>query len=85
MENDTNPSRWRRLYDWCCARTRRGQAWARKYLPWGIRTIVGLALIGLGIVGIVVPFIGPWLIPVGGAIAFLDIRPLWLRWKARQS
>ena len=52
----------------------------RRSVPPGARLILGLLLIIGGIFG-VLPVLGFWMIPLGLAVAALDIRPLmqWLR------
>ena len=60
----------------------RGKLWFRRRLPPGLRWPVGLVLIALGFVGIL-PILGFWMIPLGIAVAAMDIRPLWRRWQRR--
>ena len=58
--------------------------WARKYLPPGLRLIVGLVLIAGGILGFL-PILGFWMIPLGLSIAALDIMPIWRWWTGRKK
>ncbi|MDJ0628769.1 MAG: hypothetical protein QNJ44_10955 [Rhodobacter sp.] len=52
--------------------------WARRYLPPGVRFVVGLLLIAGGLLGFL-PVLGFWMLPLGVAIAALDVMPVW-RW-----
>lgn len=56
----------------------RGKGLVRRHVPPGFRWIVGLLLIGLGFLGFL-PVLGFWMIPLGIAVAALDIAPLWRR------
>ncbi len=56
----------------------RAQIWTRKHIPPGLRLVAGLLLIGGGVVGFL-PIVGFWMIPLGVAVAALDVVPLW-RW-----
>ena len=58
----------------------RGQDWARRNLPPGVRLIVGVFLIIGGVLAFL-PVLGIWMLPLGVAIAALDVKPLvrWLR------
>ena len=60
------------------AKITRGLAWVRAHVPPGLRLLLGLLLIVGGIFGFL-PILGFWMIPLGGAIAALDILPIW-RW-----
>lgn len=55
----------------------------RQRLPPGIRLLAGLLLIGLGVLGFL-PILGFWMIPLGIAVAMLDITPLWRRIRHRR-
>ncbi len=55
---------------------RRIQVSARRHLPPGARLLVGLALILGGLFGFL-PVLGFWMLPLGVAVAALDIVPLW--------
>ncbi len=59
-------------------RIRRFQARTRRTLPPGLRLIVGLLLMMGGVLGFL-PILGFWMIPLGIAIAALDVAPLWRR------
>jgi hypothetical protein len=52
--------------------------WIRRHLPPGTRLPVGLLLIAGGALGFL-PILGFWMIPLGVAVAALDVRPLWRR------
>lgn len=58
-----------------------GRKWIRDNIPFGIRTILGLFLVALGLVGFL-PVVGFWMLPLGVAIIALDLHILWR--KARQ-
>ena len=60
----------------------RGRLWVRRRVPPGFRWPIGVLLIALGLLGFL-PVLGFWMIPLGIAVAAMDIRPLWRRWKAR--
>ncbi len=57
---------------------RRVQLWTGRRLPPGLRLVVGILLIGGGMFGFL-PVLGFWMIPLGIAVAALDVVPL-LRW-----
>jgi hypothetical protein len=57
------------------ARTR---LWVRRHIPVGLRWLVGLVVIAAGFLGFL-PILGFWMIPLGIAIAAMDVRPLWRR------
>lgn len=57
---------------------RRVQLWSGRRLPPGLRLIVGILLIGGGVLGFL-PLLGFWMIPLGIAVAALDVLPV-LRW-----
>lgn len=56
----------------------RTQIWARRNIPPGLRLVVGLIVMVGGVFGFL-PVLGFWMIPLGLAIAALDVVPLW-RW-----
>ena len=56
--------------------TARARLWARRRLPPGSRLPIGLLLIVGGVFGFL-PVLGFWMIPLGIAIAAVDIKPLW--------
>jgi hypothetical protein len=53
----------------------------RRRVPPGLRLVLGLLLIVGGILGFL-PILGFWMIPLGVAVAALDVIPLW-RWLKR--
>jgi hypothetical protein len=53
-------------------------------VPPGLRLLLGLLLIFGGILGFL-PVLGFWMIPLGLAVAWLDIRAFWRIWKARRG
>ncbi len=55
----------------------------RRRVPPGLRLVLGLLLILGGIFGFL-PVLGFWMIPLGAAVAGLDIRPLLRRWRRRR-
>ena len=52
--------------------------WTRSHVPFGLRLPLGLVIICAGFLGFL-PFLGFWMIPVGIAVAALDVAPMW-RW-----
>lgn len=56
----------------------RTQIWARRHIPPGLRLIAGLLLMLGGVFGFL-PVLGFWMIPLGVAVAALDVVPVW-RW-----
>ena len=57
---------------------RRVQVWSKRHLPPGVRLIAGLLLMVGGVFGFL-PVIGFWMLPLGVAVAALDVVPI-LRW-----
>jgi len=57
---------------------RRLQVWTKRHVPPGLRLLLGLILMGLGVLGFL-PVLGFWMVPLGIAVAALDIAPI-LRW-----
>lgn len=55
----------------------------RRRVPPGLRLVLGLLLILGGVLGFL-PILGFWMIPLGIAVAALDIE-LWRRWRRRQK
>lgn len=49
--------------------------WTRENIPFGVRSLLGLLLIGGGILGFL-PILGFWMIPLGILVIALDIAPL---------
>ena len=56
---------------------------ARRIVPPGWRLPVGLLLIVCGFLGFL-PVLGFWMVPLGVAVAALDVKPLWDKWQGRQ-
>lgn len=54
---------------------RRIQVWSGRRLPPGLRLVVGLMLMVGGLVGFL-PVLGFWMLPLGAAVAWLDIAPV---------
>jgi len=54
----------------------------KAYVPPGLRLVLGLMLIFGGFFGFL-PILGFWMIPLGLAVAALDIGPLWRMFLAR--
>lgn len=50
----------------------------RRTVPPGLRLVVGVALIVGGLLGFL-PVLGFWMVPLGTAVAALDIQPIWRR------
>lgn len=71
-------SKWAEMKRYTRARLKRALVRARRHIPPGLRLVVGILLIGLGFLGFL-PVLGFWMIPLGVAVAMLDIAPLW-RW-----
>ena len=57
-------------------------AWVRLRVPPGLRLVLGIVIMVGGVFGFL-PILGFWMIPLGLAIAALDIRPLWRRFRGR--
>ena len=54
---------------------RRGFAWGRLRLPFGLRTVLGLMLMLGGVFGFL-PVLGFWMFPLGLVLVALDVPPL---------
>ncbi|MCB1362852.1 MAG: hypothetical protein KDK02_01950 [Rhodobacteraceae bacterium] len=65
------------------ARLHRFRAWTRAHVPRGLRLALGVVLILGGLVGFL-PVLGFWMIPLGVAVAALDVR-LYRRWRRRNG
>ena len=65
-------------------RVMRFLVWVRRHVPPGLRLVLGVLLIVGGVFGFL-PILGFWMIPLGFAVAALDIRPIWRWWKGRPS
>ncbi|HMB14016.1 MAG TPA: hypothetical protein VKN37_08415 [Roseovarius sp.] len=70
----SEPSAKGKLRQW----RRRVQLWTGRKLPPGLRLVAGLLLICGGFLGFL-PVLGFWMIPLGLAVAALDVVPVW-RW-----
>ena len=70
----SEPSAKGKLRQW----RRRVQLWTGRKLPPGLRLVAGLLLICGGFLGFL-PVLGFWMIPLGIAVAALDVVPVW-RW-----
>lgn len=64
------------------ARLRYFSSCARRRIAPGIRSVLGLICVALGIVGFL-PIVGFWMIPLGLALVWLDLGPLLHRRKSR--
>lgn len=60
----------------------KGRHWVRRHVRPGLRWPIGFLLIVLGLLGFL-PILGFWMIPLGIAVAAMDIRPLWRRWQEK--
>ncbi len=61
---------------------RRGRRWAELHLPFGVRLVVGLLLMMGGVLAFL-PVFGLWMLPLGIAIAAIDVIVIW-NWSLRQ-
>jgi hypothetical protein len=73
----TTASRWKKKLFLLLAK---GRTAVRKRVRPGYRWIVGLVLIGLSAFSFL-PVLGLWMLPLGIAVAAMDIRPLWRRYR----
>jgi hypothetical protein len=68
--------------NWAALRMRikRFLVWVRANLPPGMRLLLGLLLIAGGVLGFL-PVLGFWMLPLGIAVAALDVKPIvnWFR------
>lgn len=55
----------------------------RRRVPPGLRLPLGLLLMAGGVLGML-PVLGFWMLPLGAAVAMLDLQPLWRRLRARR-
>lgn len=74
-EPRTRPGGFRRAY-------RRFLAWVRLRVPPGLRLLLGIVIVLGGVFGFL-PVLGFWMIPLGLAIAALDIKPLIRHFRGR--
>lgn len=51
-------------------------AWARRNIPPGLRTLVGVLLILGGLLGFL-PILGFWMLPLGLVLVWVDLRRVW--------
>ncbi|MDF1801869.1 hypothetical protein [Thalassovita sp.] len=60
--------------------------WSRANIPPGLRLVLGLLLMLGGVFGFL-PVLGFWMVPLGLAVAALDVVPFWraLRGKGRDD
>lgn len=70
-----NPN-WQRIRRLLVVVTYRGLRRGKRRIPPGLRLVVGLLLVLGGLVGFL-PILGFWMIPLGIAVASLDIPPLY--------
>ena len=66
------------------ARLRYYQGCARRRISPGFRSVAGLCLVALGIVGFL-PVVGFWMIPLGFALIWLDLEPFVTRSARRRK
>jgi hypothetical protein len=61
-------------------RIKRFLVWVRANVPPGVRLLLGLLLIAGGVLGFL-PVLGFWMLPLGIAVAALDVKPIlsWFR------
>lgn len=57
---------------------RRSLVWVRRRVPPGLRLVLGIVVMIGGVFGFL-PILGFWMVPLGIAIAALDVKPLWRR------
>lgn len=72
MSGTLHAEKWKRTLVRAVRQTMR---WGHRYLPPGVRSLVGVACIAGGIFGFL-PVLGFWMIPVGAALISLDFPPL---------
>ncbi|MGB3316360.1 MAG: hypothetical protein WBB85_18315 [Albidovulum sp.] len=64
-------------------RSRRGLVRINQKVPPGLRLLLGLILVAGGVLGFL-PVLGFWMIPLGLAVVWLDIRAFRRVWNARK-
>lgn len=57
-------------------RVRQAVDWIGRNVPPGFRFVLGLLLVAGGVLGFL-PILGFWMIPLGFAVAAMDVRGLW--------
>lgn len=67
----SNASYWTRIR----MKVKRALVWVRANVPPGLRLVLGLILIVGGVLGFL-PVLGFWMLPLGFAVAALDIKPI---------
>lgn len=72
---DGAPRTWR-------GRLKRALVHIRARVPPGLRLVLGVVLMIGGVLGFL-PILGFWMIPLGIAVAALDLVPLWRRLRGR--
>lgn len=60
---------------WMKLQSKNAIDWTKRSVPPGLRLVLGLLLVGGGVLGFL-PVLGFWMLPLGIAVAALDIRPL---------
>lgn len=63
-------------------RLRRALVRIRQRVPPGLRFVAGILLVIGGVLGFL-PVLGFWMIPLGVAVAALDVKPLWRKLTGR--
>ncbi len=77
-------TRWSDTLSQARAQMERGLAKIRKTVPPGLRLLLGIVLMIGGLFAFL-PFFGLWMLPLGFAVAAMDVKPIW-RWiKSRLS
>ena len=64
-----------------CRRVRQAVDWVGKNVPPGFRFLLGLLLVAGGVLGFL-PVLGFWMIPLGFAVAAMDVRGFLRFWQA---
>lgn len=62
-------------------RVRQAVDWIGRNVPPGFRFVLSLLLVAAGVLGFL-PVLGFWMIPLGFAVAAMDVRGLWRLWQA---
>ncbi len=61
-------------------RLKRALVYIRAHVPPGLRLVLGVILMVGGVFGFL-PILGFWMIPLGLAVAALDVMPIWRRFR----